>query len=48
MTLPEIAEEIRLTMSLASPQVVRIYDFYQTPKHVYVLMEFLCGGCLKQ
>ena len=44
MTLPEIAEEIRLTMSLASPQVVRIYDFYQTPKHVYVLMEFLRGG----
>ena len=44
MTLPEIAEEIRLTISLASPQVVRIYDFYQTPKHVYVLMEFLRGG----
>jgi len=44
MTLPEIAEEIRLTISLASPQVVRIYDFYQTPKHVYVIMEFLRGG----
>ena len=44
MTIEEIADEIRLTMSLAHPQVVRVYDFYQTKKHVYVVMEFLRGG----
>lgn len=44
MTLPEIAEEIRLTMAMAHPQVVRIYDFYQTDTKVYVVMELLRGG----
>ena len=44
MTLDEIAEEIRLTMSLSHPQVVNIHDFYQTKSHVYVVMELLKGG----
>ena len=44
MTIDEIAEEIRLTMSLAHPQVVKIHDFYQTKSHVYVVMELLNGG----
>ena len=44
MTLAEIAEEIRLTMSLQHQNIVRIYDFYQTKTHVYVIMELLQGG----
>ena len=44
MTLDDIAEEIRLTMSLSHPQVVNIHDFYQTKSHVYVVMELLKGG----
>eukprot|EP00227_Mantoniella_beaufortii_P012733 CAMPEP_0197579814 /NCGR_PEP_ID=MMETSP1326-20131121/3728_1 /TAXON_ID=1155430 /ORGANISM="Genus nov. species nov., Strain RCC2288" /LENGTH=561 /DNA_ID=CAMNT_0043143377 /DNA_START=179 /DNA_END=1864 /DNA_ORIENTATION=+ len=44
MTLEEIAEEIRLTMSLSHEKIVKIYDFYQTKTHVYVIMELLRGG----
>ena len=44
MTIEEIADEIRLTMSLTHPQVVKIYDFYKAENHVYVVMELLKGG----
>jgi len=44
MTMGEIAEEIRLTMSLQHENVVRIHDFYQTKTHAYVIMELLLGG----
>ena len=44
MTLEEIAEEIRLTMSLSHENVVKIFDFYVTKVHVYVIMELLGGG----
>jgi serine/threonine protein kinase len=44
MSIEEIAEEIRLTMSLQHENVVKIHDFYQTATHVYVIMELLEGG----
>lgn len=44
MTLEEIAEEIRLTMSLQHENVVKVYDFYRTKTNVYVIMELLQGG----
>ena len=45
MTLEEIAEEIRLTMSLTTTKnAVKVYDFYVTQRHVYVVMELLRGG----
>ena len=44
MTLDEIAEEIRLTMSLKHENIVKIYDFYQSKTNVYVVMELLHGG----
>lgn len=45
MTLEEIAEEIRLTMSLNNTKnAVKLYDFYVSSGHVYVVMELLRGG----
>lgn len=45
MTLEEIAEEIRLTMSLKNTEnAVKLYDFYVNDGHVYVVMELLRGG----
>jgi len=45
MSLSEIAEEIRLTMSVNSTEnAVKVFDFYVTPTHVYVVMELLRGG----
>ena len=45
MTLEEIAEEIRLTMSLnTSKNAVKVFDFYTAKDNVYVVMELLRGG----
>uniref|UniRef100_A0A7S0STZ7 cGMP-dependent protein kinase n=1 Tax=Mantoniella antarctica TaxID=81844 RepID=A0A7S0STZ7_9CHLO len=45
MTLEEIATEIRLTMSLShTKHVVKVFDYYITASHVYVVMEDLKGG----
>ena len=44
MTMDEIAEEIRLTMSIQHENIVKVYDFYQTKRIVYVIMELLEGG----
>lgn len=45
MTLEEISEEIRLTMSLSTTMnIVKVYDYYITKAHVYVVMECLKGG----
>lgn len=45
MSLSEIAEEIRLTMSVKSTEnAVKVFDFYVTATHVYVIMELLKGG----
>lgn len=45
MSIEEIADEIRLTMTLCNkPNIVKIYDFYQTKTHVYLIMELLTGG----
>ena len=49
MTMREIAEEIRLTMSFggnANANVVKVHDFYVKPGQVYVVMELLEGGDL--
>ena len=45
MSLDEIAEEIRLTMSVNTTEnAVKVYDFYLAKNHVYVVMELLEGG----
>ena len=45
MSLEEIAEEIRITISVnKAKNAVKVYDFYQTSDHVYVVMELLEGG----
>ena len=47
MSLEEIAEEIRITISVnKAKNAVKVYDFYQTSDHVYVVMELLEGGDL--
>ena len=49
MTLEEIAEEVRLTMSFSNvvnANVVKVFDFYVSPGNVYVVMELLTGGSL--
>ena len=49
MTLEEIAEEVRLTMSFSNvvnANVVKVFDFYVSSGNVYVVMELLTGGSL--
>lgn len=44
--LADVIDEIHLSLSLAHPHVVNVYDFYQTKSEVHVVMEYLRGGSL--
>jgi serine/threonine protein kinase/CRP-like cAMP-binding protein len=44
--LADVIDEIHLSLSLAHPHVVNVYDFYQTKTTVHVVMEYLRGGSL--
>ena len=44
--LADVIDEIRLSVRLAHPHVVNVYDFYQSAGEVHVVMEYLRGGSL--
>lgn len=44
--LLDVVDEIHLSMQLAHPNVVNVYDFYQTDTEVHIVMEYLQGGSL--
>jgi calcium-dependent protein kinase len=47
---PEIVEEMRnevaILRSLDHPNILRVYDWYETPTHSYMVMEYCSGGNL--
>lgn len=39
----KIKEEIKILSKLDHPNICKYYETYESPKHVYLIMEY-CGG----
>eukprot|EP00804_Cyclotella_cryptica_P025319 CCRYP_012420-RF/>CCRYP_012420-RF protein AED:0.45 eAED:0.45 QI:0/0/0/1/0/0/2/0/310 len=44
--LDELRNEIEVLRSLDHPNIVKAYEVYETPRNIYVLMEYCSGGDL--
>jgi 5'-AMP-activated protein kinase, catalytic alpha subunit len=40
----KVRREIRLLKMFKHPHIIRLYEFIDTPSHVFVIMEFVSGG----
>ena len=41
-------EEIKILKTINHPNIVKLYDYYETNKNIYIIMEYIKGGTLKQ
>ena len=41
-------EEIKILKTINHPNIVKLYDYYETNKNNYIIMEYIKGGTLKQ
>ena len=41
-------EEINILKTINHPNIVKLYDYYETNKNIYIIMEYIEGGTLKQ
>ncbi|XP_061676165.1 serine/threonine-protein kinase ULK4-like [Syngnathoides biaculeatus] len=44
---PEITNHVRLSQDLDHPNIVRFYEWYETKKHLWVVIELCTGGSLE-
>ncbi|XP_051920696.1 serine/threonine-protein kinase ULK4 isoform X2 [Hippocampus zosterae] len=44
---PEITNHVRLSQDLDHPNIVRFYEWYETRKHLWVVVELCTGGSLE-
>ncbi|XP_077431657.1 serine/threonine-protein kinase ULK4-like isoform X3 [Vanacampus margaritifer] len=44
---PEITNHVRLSQDLDHPNIVRFYEWYETKKHLWVVVELCTGGSLE-
>uniref|UniRef100_A0A096M9R7 Unc-51 like kinase 4 n=1 Tax=Poecilia formosa TaxID=48698 RepID=A0A096M9R7_POEFO len=44
---PEITNHVRLSQDLDHPNVVRFYEWFETSKHLWVIVELCTGGSLE-
>uniref|UniRef100_A0A3P9PD63 Unc-51 like kinase 4 n=1 Tax=Poecilia reticulata TaxID=8081 RepID=A0A3P9PD63_POERE len=44
---PEITNHVRLSQDLHHPNVVRFYEWFETSKHLWVIVELCTGGSLE-
>ena len=42
----EIINEINILMKMDHPNIVKIFEFYNSPTHYYLITEYCEGGCL--
>ena len=42
----EIINEINILMKMDHPNIVKIFEFYNSPTHFYLITEYCEGGCL--
>ena len=42
----EIINEINILMKMDHPNIVKIFEFYNSPTHYYLITEYCPGGCL--
>ena len=42
----EIINEINILMKMDHPNIVKIFEFYNSPSHYYLITEYCEGGCL--
>ncbi|MEQ2301222.1 Serine/threonine-protein kinase ulk4, partial [Ameca splendens] len=44
---PEITNHVRLSQDLDHPNIVRFYEWFETSKHLWVIVELCTGGSLE-
>jgi serine/threonine protein kinase len=40
--------EIKILKTINHPNIVKFYDFYETDKNIYIIMQYIKGGTLKE
>jgi len=43
-----LSEEAEMLMKLDHPGIIRVYEYYETPEHLYLIMDLMEGGDLLQ